>query len=87
VVKLAQYVQITALPAQVIPCVKLVNQDLVYRVLNVVHVSQELTSMAKLVQHVPAIVTLAPALLSVKLARLVLVYKVTNATPVLQESI
>jgi len=79
--KLAQHVQTTVIPAQVVACVKLVRLDLDFKVINATRAHQELISMAKPAQHVQALVTPAQVALFVKLARQDMDYKVINVTP------
>jgi len=83
----AQPVQAIVTHVQVVVFVKLVNQDIDYKMINVLLVPQELISLAKLAQYAQATVIHVQAVLSAKLVKQDMVYKVTNAILALLELI
>jgi len=85
--KLAQHVQVTVIHVQVILFVKLVKQDMDFKVINVIPVLQELILMVKSVQHVQVPVIPAQAIQFVKHVKADMGSKVINAAFALQELI
>jgi len=77
--KLAQHVQATALHAQAGRCVRLANQDMVYKVICAAPAPLELISTAKHAQHVQVIVLHAQVALCVRLVNQDMAYNLICA--------